>query len=301
MKCGPDDCPIKAFSDLTPAEQRVERKRTAKKMSDQGFTQEQIAKQLGVGQATIARDLEGNLSIVDKLKPTKTASNPKGAGRPKGTKHGPKPEKRKTTADQDAQIASAILDGGKTYEQTEQEFDVSNTVARRAVAQEQGRREAQADPPIDPATLSLSAQEKLAAAMRQYQRKLDAGYEKDLQEGIRKSLETTVLPFYEEKLALYEQVTKARQGFMKKADYNKIRFCLHPDQYMNRTSEQRNAASQLWEELEVVLVSEAEKPTGTFDMPKTYAELLARKQAAQEKRKTKRTSGRPSLSSVAAS
>ena len=58
MKCGPDDCPIKAFSDLTPAEQRVERKRTAKKMSDQGFTIEQIAKQLNVSKSTISTDLQ---------------------------------------------------------------------------------------------------------------------------------------------------------------------------------------------------------------------------------------------------
>jgi hypothetical protein len=197
-------------------------------------------------------------------------------------------------------MAQAVLDEGRTLEQVTRDFDLPSVQhAKLAVAEERGRR--RAEPIITPEMLSLSAQEKLAAAMRQYQRKLDAGYEKDLQEGIRKSLETTVLPFYEEKLALYEQVTKARQGFMKKTDYNKIRFCLHPDQYMNRTSEQRNAASQLWEELEVVLVSEAEKPTDTFNVPKTYAELLARKQAAQEKRKTKRMSGRPSLSSVAAS
>ncbi len=36
---------------------------------------------LGVSQATISGDLR-NLSTVDKLKPAKTASNPKGAGRP---------------------------------------------------------------------------------------------------------------------------------------------------------------------------------------------------------------------------
>ena len=139
----------------------------------------------------------------------------------------------------------------------------------------------------------------LAAALRQHQHKLNADYDRQVREavraGIHDALETTVLPFYEEKLALYEQVIKVRKGLMKKSDYNKIRFCLHPDQYMNRTPEQRNAAAQLWEELEVVLVNEAEKPTSTFNMPKTYAELLARKQAAQEKRNTKRSTGRQSL------
>jgi hypothetical protein len=60
---------------------------------------EQIAAQLGVAQSTITEDLR-NLSIVDKLKPAKTASNPKGAGRPKGSKTkakrtGPQPNRRK--------------------------------------------------------------------------------------------------------------------------------------------------------------------------------------------------------------
>ena len=291
MKCGPDDCPIKAFSDLTPAEQRVERKRTAKKMSDQGFTIEQIAKQLNVSKSTISTDLE-TFPETGKVKDRTDRLGRKNTGRPKG--------RRRTapTADISQKMAQAVLDEGRTLEQVTRDFDLPSVQhAKLAVAEERGRR--RAEPIITPEMLSLSAQEKLAAAMRQHQRKLDAGYEQHVREairaGIHDALETTVLPFYEEKLALYEQVTKARQGFMKKTDYNKIRFCLHPDQYMSRTPEQRNAASQLWEELETVLLSEADKPTSTFNMPKTYAELLARKQAAQEKRKTKRASGRSSL------
>ena len=291
MKCGPDDCPIKAFSDLTPAEQRVERKRTAKKMSDQGFTIEQIAKQLNVSKSTISTDLE-TFPETGKVKDRTDRLGRKNTGRPKG--------RRRTapTADISQKMAQAVLDEGRTLEQVTRDFDLPSVQhAKLAVAEERGRR--RAEPIITPEMLSLSAQEKLAAAMRQHQRKLDAGYEQHVREairaGIHDALETTVLPFYEEKLALYEQVIKVRKGFMKKADYNRIRFCLHPDQYMNRTPEQRNAASQLWEELETVLLSEADKPTSTFNVPKTYAELLARKQAAQEKRKTKRTSGRSSL------
>jgi predicted ArsR family transcriptional regulator len=42
---------------------------------------EAIATQLGVNQATVSRDL-GDLCIMHKSKPAKTATNPKGAGRP---------------------------------------------------------------------------------------------------------------------------------------------------------------------------------------------------------------------------
>ena len=291
MDCKSENCPILPLATMSASDRIQQRKAKAIELAKREFTQTEIAALLGVSQSTI-RDYLSDLVVGTNLKRAKTAANPKGAGRPRG--------KRRTapTADVSQKMAQAVLDEGRTLEQVTRDFDLPSVQhAKLAVAEERGRR--QAEPIITPEMLSLSAQEKLAAAMRQHQRKLDAGYDQRVREavraGIHDALETTVLPFYEEKLALYEQVIKVRKGFMKKADYNRIRFCLHPDQYMNRTPEQRNAASQLWEELEVVLLSETEKPTSTFNVPKTYAELLARKQAAQEKRKTKRTSGRSSL------
>ena len=291
MECGPKNCPILPWATMSKVDQLAHRNAKIIELEQKGFTQKDTAAVLGISQNTVSLAL-ANLSTIDKSKSAKTAANPKGAGRPRG--------RRRTapTADISQKMAQAVLDEGRTLEQVTRDFNLPSVQhAKLAVAEERGRR--RAEPILTPEMLSLSAQEKLAAAMRQHQRKLDAGYEQRVREairaGIHDALETTVLPFYEEKLALYEQVTKARQGFMKKTDYNKIRFCLHPDQYMSRTPEQRNAASQLWEELETVLLSEADKPTSTFNMPKTYAELLARKQAAQEKRKTKRTSGRSSL------
>ena len=37
-------------------------------------------------------------------------------------------------------------------------------------------------------------------------------------------------------------------------------FCIHPDQYMNRTDKQRDAAQMLWRELEKVLVKAEDAP-----------------------------------------
>lgn len=47
---------------------------------------EQIATQLGVNHGTISRDLREFVHDAQIKKPAKTASNPKGAGRPKGSK-----------------------------------------------------------------------------------------------------------------------------------------------------------------------------------------------------------------------
>jgi DNA invertase Pin-like site-specific DNA recombinase len=60
-----------------------ERKPIAERLYKQGFTEEQIATQLGVTKATISNDL-ANCLTTKQSKPAKTASNPKGAGRPKG-------------------------------------------------------------------------------------------------------------------------------------------------------------------------------------------------------------------------
>jgi DNA-binding NarL/FixJ family response regulator len=51
----------------------------------QGFTMEAIATQLDVSHTTIERDLKEFAHDVQ-IKPVKTTSNPKGAGRPKGSK-----------------------------------------------------------------------------------------------------------------------------------------------------------------------------------------------------------------------
>jgi IS30 family transposase len=262
----------------------VERKRLAERLYRQGFTMDQIATQLKVGVATIGRDLEGFSH------PEKT-SRPKG-GRPKGS--GKSRAERHPKAVEREEKIEALSEAGLSAAEIGKKMGLCERAIHQSLEHVEIKREARRDPIIDPATLSKTAQEKLAAAMRQHQRKLDADYERRLRDGIRdgirNALEGTVLSYYEEKLALYEQVTKARKGFMKKADFNKIRFCLHPDQYMSRTTEQRNAATQLWEKLEVVLVAEDEKPTNfDFKMPKTLAELMARKKAAQEKRKAKRS------------
>jgi hypothetical protein len=57
----------------------------AEKLYQQGFTEQQIADQFGVTQKTISRDL-ADCCAPQQSKTTKTATNPKGAGRPKGSK-----------------------------------------------------------------------------------------------------------------------------------------------------------------------------------------------------------------------
>ena len=58
---------------------KASRKRIAERFYAIGSTQKQISDVLDVSQATVSGDLGGFINI-DKLKPAKTATNPKGAG-----------------------------------------------------------------------------------------------------------------------------------------------------------------------------------------------------------------------------
>jgi hypothetical protein len=88
MKCGPDGCPILAYTKLTPTQRRAKRKQSAEAMAQQGFSPEDIAKQLKTSLPTIYRDLEFSQNLENEKinSPAKTPRNPKGAGRPKGKK-----------------------------------------------------------------------------------------------------------------------------------------------------------------------------------------------------------------------
>lgn len=270
MKCGPDDCPIVAFSDLTPAEQRVERQRTAKKMTDQGFTEQQIAKQLGVSQQTISNDL-ANLPITGKSKPAKTASNPKGAGRPKGKK--PQPRRRKTDAAKEAAAASLVLDQGKTYEQVANELGLSSVQpVKTAVAREEGRREARAEPEIDRSELSLTAQEKFDAAMRQHRRKLDLEFDQRVRDAVTKKIEEIVLPAWRQRVDEAKQLYNRRKALMDKATFNAIRRGLHPDSRNSISDEVLGRAFDKFMALEKFLLDEKDSPTEIADVPSNLAE-----------------------------
>jgi predicted transcriptional regulator len=262
----------------------VERGRIAKKMSDQGFTEQQIAKQLGVNQATISRDL-GDLCTVHNSKSAKTASNPKGAGRPKG-KTMPRAERLPKAIEREEKVA-ILADAGMSTAEISAEIGLGPRAVSQALEHVAIKREAEAQ--IDPATLSLSAQQKLATAIKQHQHKLSAGYHAHIQEEIRKRLEETILPHYREKQAEAEKVIKARKGVMDKATFNRIRRCLHPDSRQSVSDKILGEAFDAFMGLEKVLLDEKNSPTEFTQLPSTYEAWEQMKRDAMAARRTRRS------------
>lgn len=119
---------------MTPAEQREHRARKAKELAERGFTQQQIAKQFGVDQSIISDDLKKfNLWETHKLKHAKTTSNPKGAGRPRGSKnkHTSAPKKH----DAHVEIVKAVKEG-KSKREAADDIGVSDRTVRRELEYE---------------------------------------------------------------------------------------------------------------------------------------------------------------------
>jgi len=238
---------------------RTELKQAAAELAAQGLSQTKIAKRFGVSQTLIWKLLSGR-------KPPKKRATP--------------------VLDRARDIVRPLLREGlpTNSRQLQDEHGISHVHLETAIAVERSLHE---EPPeIDPSTLSLTAQEKLAAAIRQHQRELDITFEKRVAEGIRKSIDETVLPHYNEKLKLYNRVLAARTGSMTRKTYNLIRSCLHADSRLSVSEDKLNSAFHVWSDMEVVLLDESQCPTVStgFVMPTSFADLVERRKMHQNKR-----------------
>jgi transposase len=274
MECGPQNCPLPGWLSLPAKERRAQRKAKAIELYGRGFTESAIAALLGVSTKTISLDLAEFL-------PQVKTPRPKG-GRPKGSRC--KPDRRATTPQQDKAIANRILDDGATDGEARREFGVSSTVVRRAVAQEQGRREAAENPEVNPALLSMSSKEKLEAAIRQHKRKLELEND-DRVRAMALEAMGKLLEHHKEKYARAERILKSRKGIMDRATYRKILSCLHPDRLQAMgikdaaMLKRYEEAFARFTELEDLLLDEKQNPTTFAPMPATAAEWIRAKEA----------------------
>jgi len=235
----------------------------APKLSDLGITKDQSSRWQKLA-AMPEKQFE------EKLTSVKGDLRAKTEGRPKGSRL--KAEPVKFSRDVREQVASMVLDEGKTFRQAEAETGVSNIVARTAVAHEQGRRRAQEDPPIDVSTLSLSAQEKLDAAIRQHKRKLDLDFSKTVTEEVRKRIDEIVLPSWKKQIAEAQAIFNRRRGIMSKSDFKLIWSALHPDSRKSISDKKLGEAFDTFSSLEKFLLDEKDSATSLAGVPDSLAE-----------------------------
>jgi uncharacterized membrane protein YgaE (UPF0421/DUF939 family) len=95
--------------------------------------------------------------------------------------------------------------------------------------QPMGQLHEQSEEQIDPQTLSMSARQKLEAAIRQQKRNLQAEFDQAVQTEVARAIEATVLPQYNKEMADARQVI-SRKGMTLCQEYLLITSCLRPDQ-----------------------------------------------------------------------
>lgn len=203
-----------------------------------------------------------------------------GGGKKKHNRNTPR-DPEMTEAKKEA-IGQFVLDG-KTQKEAVAAFGLSSVQpVKLAVEYELGRRNA----PIDPETLPKSAQEKLQRAIKQAVRKLEAEYDGRIRDGIKQAIEETVLPHYNKKMEEYEEVIKARKGVMTTDEYRLILSCLHPDQ--SASPDRLRKAFEIFKSRELSLRGEKEMPTAPSSLPRTYAEMMQRREEVRAARRHKR-------------
>jgi hypothetical protein len=217
------------------------------------------------------------------------------ATKPRG---GPKPERRKHADTAERAAALDVLDHGKTYDQAATAHDLSSVqIVKTAVAREEGRREKIVE--IDPKILSMSAQQKLDAAIKQARRKLELQFHQLIRDEVRKRLEDTILPSYNKTYAEYQTIIKARKGVMDRSTYRKILTCLHTERLAQlldipyakldaSLAKRYDEAFNLFTALEKRLLDEKESPTDFMKMPTNLAEWDALRAKTMRERAAKR-------------
>lgn len=274
MKCGPNGCPLQGWQDLSPAEKIKQRKDRAAVLFNQGFTEMQIAADLGVSQWTISQDLKG-------LEVTSKPHRPKG-GRPKGS--GNRKPRAKTTENRDEEIV-ALNKSGASRTEIAAKLGLGDRTVRRAIEHEKIRSEAEVQ--IDPKTLSLTAQQKFAAAIKQERRKLEIEIKQQMHVEYQKWLADLMVSF-REKEKHYNIVVSQRKGFMKRSMFARFRFALHPDTYKSVDAAERNGLVDTWEKMKIIMLDEKEAPATGRNLPSTVEEMLKRRAEYQAQRSTQR-------------
>jgi hypothetical protein len=196
----------------------------------------------------------------------------------------PRAERQPQAVERENKVA-ALKDAGLSPEEIAGEIGLGLRAVHQALEHVEIRREAEAE--IDPSTLSMTAQEKLAAAMRQHQRKLDAAFEQRVLEECRRRMDEISLPHWRQQIEQAKQLYARRKALMSKETFNTIRRGLHPDSRNAISEKKLSEAFDAFMGLEKFLLDEKDSPTPFGDVPGSLAEW----DRMRAKRSAKRASG----------
>jgi DNA-binding NarL/FixJ family response regulator len=260
-----------------------DRRRLAQYLYEQGWTMQRIASALSVTHKTISKDLEGFVPQVQTPRPE--------GGRPKSSpKSAPKERSPETIAKEEevAELADQGLDNRAIADQ----LGMSIRTVQARLEHITIKREAQAEPIITRADLSLTAQHKLDLAIKQHQRQLDIRFEQRVLDEIKHRVDEIVLPEWKKQIAEAKSLYTYRKGIMSKETFNMIRRGLHPDSRHSISDKRLEEAFNAFMKLEKLLLDEKDSPTPLGDIPSSLADWDKMKAARKAQKATKTTVAR---------
>ena len=275
-----------------------DRKRIAEHLYGKpGWTMEKVAEALNVNHATISRDLAEFVQPAQIKKHARSATNLKGAGRPKGSKADPQPRGKK--AETREERAALLADAGLSTKEIAAEMGLGERAVSQSLEHVKIARDAEAKaraklPEITIDMLSLSERKKAEAWLRQREREFTVTVEGLVRQRMRKEIDEIILPHYYAKEAEFDEVVKARKGVWTLAEYKAILRCLHPDSRTTASDAVLKRAFELLEKRKLVLVKEEEQPSPSSllpPLPTTYADWEKRRAEVAAKRSKQRQRG----------
>jgi predicted transcriptional regulator len=290
----PDNCFLAAWYSVPEDQRTAERRRPiVEQLAKQGYTQQAIAMQLGVDQATISRDFT-TLCIVHNVQSEEnkdTLGRTRSTGRPKKSSKRKRPAATKRDMAR-PEVARRVSEGSYNRSEVAEELGVSHHTVQDAEIEVQGYNKGYAqallDHAIDPTSFPETIQEKLAAYKRQFdrqrQRELDAKFRSEVEAEVKRRIDQIVLPHWKEEIERADKLYKHRRGAMEKATFNMIRRALHPDSRASISNEKLAEAFDTFMSLEKFLLDEKASPTQMPDVPSSWQEWEDAKRKAAESR-----------------
>jgi hypothetical protein len=124
-------------------------------------------------------------------------------------------------------------------------------------------------------------------------RQLEAQLEERVLREIKKRVDEVVLPHFKRTEEEYKRGINCHNGYIKKAEYNKMLHALHPDSRGSITERRLAEAFDLFKGLERILVRREERrPLEGSDIPSTFEELDAARARATAARRAARSTPR---------
>jgi DNA-binding CsgD family transcriptional regulator len=290
----------------------ADRKRVAERLYRDGMTQAAIAAVMGVSQGTVSNDLSELLtannsprvSARGRVNEGRPRSRPAASGeatdrpepdRPARQPRRPLAERPRAetapTAIERERRAAELLDRGLTPPEIAADLGdevqryTDQTIEHVRIYRE-GVAAGRAEAAANPAALSGTAQERLAAAMRQQERRLAAEFEARVQTEVRNRL-SVVLPGLRDRERQARHVMERRRGIMPRTDYDLVLRCIHPDSRLSASDEMLARAFRVWNDIRLLVLNEDEHPTPTLGMPNSVDELMVMRQRVQEERRAR--------------